>query len=108
MVTEILLSVLPYGSRATADTSTINGWFDLFQRNWFMAMRNLGFINIIATTLMIPPFLSLCGLHRKENGAFAGLSLILFITGYDIFIADNSAFPMLALSKKYAVADSES
>ena len=108
IVTEIFLTALPDGSRATTGTSTINSWFDLFQRNWFMAMRNLGLINIIATTLMIPVFLSLCGLHRKENGAFAGLTLIFFITGYAIFMADNTAFPMLALSKKYAVADSES
>lgn len=108
MVTEIFLTALPDGSRATAGTSTITGWFDLFERNWFMAMRNLGLINIIATTLMIPVFLSLFGLHRKENGAFAGLSLILFIVGYAIFMSDNTAFPMLALSGKYAIADSES
>jgi len=108
MATEIFLTALPDGSRATAGTSTITGWFDLFERNRFMAMRNLGLINIIATTLMIPVFLSLFGLHRKENGAFAGLTLILFITSYAIFIADNTAFPMLALSGKYAAAGSES
>ena len=108
MVTEILLTLLPEGSRATAGTSTINGWFDLFERNWFMAMRNLGLVNIIATTLMIPIFLSLFSLHRSENGAFAGLSLILFLASYAIFMSDNSALPMLALSEKYAVSDSES
>jgi hypothetical protein len=31
-----------------------------------MAMRNLGLINIFATTLMIPVFLSLYGLHRND------------------------------------------
>jgi hypothetical protein len=40
MVTEIFLTALPDGSTATAGASTIIGWFDLFQRNWFMAMRN--------------------------------------------------------------------
>ncbi len=108
MVIEMLLTALPNGSRATANTSTINGWFDLFERNWFIAMRNLGLINIIASTLMIPVFLSLFGLHRGENDAFAGLSLILFLASYAIFTSDNTAFPMLALSEKYAAADSES
>ncbi len=107
MVAEILLTAVPGGSKATVDTSTITGWFDLFAQNRFMAMRNLGLINIIATTLTIPVFLSLFGLHRKENSAFAGLSLILFLAAYVIFMADNSAFPMLALSKKYLAAGSE-
>ena len=108
MVTEIFLTSLPDGSVETAGVLTIDSWFDLLQRNWFMGMRNLGLINIMATTLMIPPFLSLCALHSKDNAAWASLSLIFFITGYAIFMADNVAFPMLALSKKYAAADSES
>jgi hypothetical protein len=105
MVTEMFLTALPDGARTPL---TITGWFDLFNRNWFMGMRNLGLINIIATTLMIPVFFSIFGLHRKENSAFAGLSLIIFIAGYAIFMADNTSFPMLELSRKYAIADLES
>jgi hypothetical protein len=105
MVTEMFLTALPDGARTPL---TITGWFDLFNRNWFMGMRNLGLINIIATTLMIPVFFSIFGLHRKENSAFAGLSLIIFIAGYAIFMADNTSFPMLELSRKYAIADFES
>ncbi|HAG09107.1 MAG TPA: hypothetical protein DCK87_06080 [Desulfotomaculum sp.] len=105
MVTEMFLTALPDGARTPL---TITGWFDLFNRNWFMGMRNLGLINIIATTLMIPVFFSIFGLHRKENSAFAGLSLIIFMAGYAIFMADNTSFPMLELSRKYAIADLES
>jgi len=105
MVTEMFLTALPDGARTIL---TITEWFDLFNRNWFMGMRNLGLINIIATTLMIPVFFSIFGLHRQENSAFAGLSLIIFIAGYAIFMADNTSFPMLELSRKYAIADLES
>ncbi|GAB6273775.1 MAG: hypothetical protein STSR0004_06380 [Peptococcaceae bacterium] len=105
MVAELFLTALPDGARALL---TITAWFDLFNRNWFMGMRNLGLINIIATTLMVPVFFSIFGLHRKENSAFAGLSFIIFIAGYAIFMADNASFPMLELSRKYAIADLES
>jgi NADH:ubiquinone oxidoreductase subunit 4 (subunit M) len=104
MVTEIFLTALPDGARTIL---TITAWFDLFNRNWFMGMRNLGLINVIATTLMIPVFFSIFGLHRKENSAFAGLSLIIFIASYAIFMADNTSFPMLELSRKYVLADLE-
>jgi hypothetical protein len=104
MVTEIFLTALPDGARTTL---TITAWFDLFNRNWFMGMRNLDLINVIATTLMIPVFFSIFGLHRKENSAFAGLSLIIFIASYAIFMADNTSFPMLELSRKYVLADLE-
>lgn len=105
MVTESLLTALPDGARTPL---TITAWFDLFNRNWFMGMRNLGLINIIATTLMIPIFFSIFGLHCKDNSAFAGLSLIIFIASYAIFMADNTSFPMFELSRKYAIADLES
>jgi hypothetical protein len=108
MVLEILISAIPVGPRLSAETPTTAYWFRLFRQSPFMAMRNLGLINIIATTLMIPVFASLCGLHRRENGAFAGLTLLFFLAGYAVFMADNTAFPMLALSKLYAAAESES
>ena len=108
MTAEIILTMLPDGSRATTGTLTIAGWFELFERNWFMAMRNLGLINLIATTLTIPVFFSLFGLHRKENVVYAGFAFIVFLASYAIFVADNAALPMLALSIKYSSMDSES
>lgn len=108
MVSEIILSSFPDGSRTDSGVGEINEWFALFDRNWFMAMRNLGLINIIATTLTIPLYFSLFGLHYENNTALAGFSLVLFALGYAVFMADNVAFPMLALSWKYAGATAES
>lgn len=108
MVAEIFLTMLPDGSRSNNGPGDIYSWFSLFDRNWFMAMRNLGLINIFATTLTIPVYFSLFGLHYKRNIVPAAMSLILFLVSYAIFMADNVAFPMLALSWKYSIADPES
>jgi hypothetical protein len=105
MITEILLTALPDGAR---DLSTLPELFAMYERNWFMAMRYMGFINIIATTLMIPVFYSLYGLHREKHNVYAGLILLLYIAGYAIFMADNSSFALLELSRKYELASSES
>ena len=105
MVAEMFLTMLPDGARSNEGSGDIYSWFAQFDRNWFMAMRNLGLINIIATTLTLPAFFALLGLHYEKNRAFAGMVLIVYLMSYAVFMADNVAFPMLALSQKYAVAD---
>ena len=105
MITEILLTALPDGARVL---TTIQELFEMYERNWFMAMRYMGLINIVATTLMIPVFFTLYGLHRERHNVYAGLVLLLYIAGYTIFMADNSSFALLELSRKYELASSES
>jgi len=104
MITEILLTALPDGARVQ---STIPELFDLYHRNWFMAMRYMGLMNIFATTLMIPFFFSLYGLHREKYSVYGALLLMIYMAGYTIFMADNSSFALLALSREYEVATSE-
>jgi len=107
MVSEIFLTMLPDGSRLTAGTETIGGWFSLFERNLFMGMRNLGLINVIATTLMIPVFFALFGLHAKNQPVLAGFSLMLFSLSYAVFISGNSTLAMLGIFEKWASATAE-
>ncbi len=98
MLTEIFLTALPDGNRVEL---TIEQLFDMYNRNWFMAMRYMGFINIIASTLMLPVFFSLYGLYRHNLKVFASFSLILSFIGYAIFMADNTTFACLELAEKY-------
>jgi len=105
MILEILLTALPEGARVPL---TLAELFEMYDRNWFMAMRYMGLINIIATTLMIPVFFSLYGIHRERHNVYSGLILLLYIAGYTIFMADNSSFALLELSSKYELASSES
>lgn len=105
MVAEMFLTMLPDGARSNEGSGDIISWLAQFDRSWFMAMRNLGLINIIATTLTLPAFFALLGLHFEKNRAFTGMVFITLLMSYAIFMSDNVAFPMLALSQKYAIAD---
>jgi hypothetical protein len=79
----------------------------LFQSNWFMGLRNLGLINMIAASLTIPMFFALYAAHRRVDRVYGALALILFLVGTTVYLANNTAFPMLALSRKYAVATTD-
>jgi hypothetical protein len=107
MVLEIFITLLPGGGRTESGVSTITDWFDLFQNNWFMGLRNLGLMNIISIISGIPIYLALYAAHRQVNKAYAALASILFFIGLSIYIANNTAFPMLALSGKYLAATTD-
>jgi hypothetical protein len=104
MLTEILLTALPDGARVEQGISEL---FEMYNRNWFMAMRYMGLINIIATSLMVPVFFALYGLHREKLQVFATFSLIVSLLSYAVFMADNVSFPFMALAEKYALAVNE-
>jgi len=70
-----------------------------------MGMRYMGLMNILASTLMIPVFISLYGVHRKTNGLFAFFALITSLISYAIFMSDNVAFSILELSRKYSLSN---
>lgn len=107
MVTESLLTFLPGGGVTGPDTVTVLDWLTLFQENWFMGLRNLGLINMIAASLGIPMFFALYAAHRKTDKAYGALVLILFLIGTTVYLASNTAFPMLTLSRKYAAATTD-
>jgi len=98
MLTEIFLTALPDGARVEL---TIEQLFDMYHRNWFMAMRNMGLMNIIASTLMLPVYFALYGLYRNNLKVFVSFSLILSFVGYSIFMSDNASFAFLELAGKY-------
>ena len=104
MVLEIFITFLPGGGRTESSVSTITDWFDLFRNNWFMGLRNLGLMNIFSIIFGIPIYLALYAVHRQVNKAYAALAAILFFIGLSVYVANNTAFPMLALSGKYTAA----
>jgi hypothetical protein len=105
MIAEIFITALPDGAPVQL---TMTNLLDMYNRNWFMGMRYMGLMNIFASTLMIPIFISLYGVHRKTNGLFAFFALVISIIGYTIFMSDNVAFPILELSRKYSLSNLES
>ena len=101
---EIIITFLP-GGYASADT--VQDWFNLFQNNWFLGLRNLGLLNILMTTLGIPMFFALYSAHRETCQPYTTLALMFSLLGAAIFFATNRAFPMLDLSRQYAQAATE-
>lgn len=105
MLTEMFLTALPDGARVE---QSITGLFEMYDRNWFMAMRYMGLMNIFATTLMIPVYVSFYGLYRHKAGVLSFLALVLSLAAYAVFISDNVSFAFLELAGKYASAETES
>jgi hypothetical protein len=105
-LTDIGLTFLPLGAEQPG-TMTAVDWFHLFQSNWFFGLRNLGLLpNILTLLLMLPLFLSLYVVHQ-QNQPLAALAMILVVVGTAIYLANNAAFPMWALSTKYAQASDD-
>jgi uncharacterized protein DUF4386 len=99
------LTFLPTGT--SADAVTVLDWFALFQTNRFMALRNLGLLNLLFNALAIPGYLGLYAVLRKENHALAVLAMATAFIGVAVFLSTNRAFPMLDLSNQYAAATTD-
>jgi hypothetical protein len=102
---ETSITFLPAGT--SADTVTVLDWFTLFQTNRFMALRNLGLLNLLFNAFAVPGYLGLYAALRKENHAFAALAMTTAFIGVAVFFATNRAFPMLDLSNQYAKATTD-
>jgi hypothetical protein len=107
MVSEIVITFLPGGGRVAPEDVTILTWFDLFHDNWFLGLRNLGLINMIAAVLLLPTVLALFGALRAFREPWAVLAMIVSVVGAGVYLAGNTAFPMFALSRQYAAATTE-
>ena len=105
---DITLTFLPAGAEQPG-TMTAVDWFHLFQNNCFFGLRNLGLLpNILTLLLLVPLFLSLYIIHQRVQQPLAAVAVIVSLLGAAVYLANNAAFPMLALSMKYAAAPTES
>jgi hypothetical protein len=107
MISEIVITFLPGGGRVHPENVTVVNWFELFQDNWFLGLRNLGLINMIATTLLIPTVVALLGALRAKHGPWAMLALLLSLGGTAVYLGGNTGLAMLSLSHQYAAAAGE-
>ena len=106
-LTDICLTFLPLGAGEPGIMTAVD-WFKLFQQNWFFGLRNLGLLpNILTLILLFPVFLALFDVHKHRNQAYAALAVVLSLVGTAIYLANNPAFPMLALSARYTAATTE-
>lgn len=104
---DIFIMFLP-GTGANPGARTVVEWFDLLQTQWFIALRDMGLLNMITMTCSLLIFSALAGAHRRTTPLLASLGLILACIGAAIYIANNTALPMLTLSQHFAAASGES
>jgi hypothetical protein len=104
---EVLIGFLPGVARLTQRTVTVIDWFTLFHNHWFLGLRNLGLLNIIAAALLAPTFLAIYSALRRDNEAYGAFGTILFFVGITVYIASNRAFAMLSLSGQNASATTD-
>jgi hypothetical protein len=102
---EISITFLP--GRTSAGAVTVIDWFTLFQTDRFMALRNLGLLNMFFNASAVPAYLALYAAHRKTNHVHAALAMITAFIGVAVFFATNRALPMLDLSNQYAAATTD-
>ncbi len=79
--------------------------FSQFQQNTWLGLYNLDLLNAVNQLISIPVYFALYAALCKTNKPFALFGLIIFLLGTTIFVANNTALPMLELSNKYAAAD---
>ena len=104
MVLEMVITLFPGGGIGQAGAMTVADWFQLFQENEFMGLRNLGLMNMLSVFFAIPIYVALYMIHHKGYRTSAALAAILYFVGMAIYLAGNTAFSMLSLSHSYAVA----
>ena len=104
-VLEIAITFLPGGNTSQ---ETVVDWFLLFQENWFMALRDLGLMNMLVNSMGILSFFALYAAHRgSAYKPYALLAMMIAFLGIGVFFATNRAFAMLDLSIQYAATSSD-
>ena len=101
---EAAIDFLPGVAGLSQGTVTVIDWFNLFQNHWFLALRNLGLLNIIGAAFLAPTILAIYSALRRGHEAYGAFGSFLFFVGLAVYLASSGSFPMLSLSRQYAVA----
>jgi len=79
-------------------------WFTLFQTRPLTGLFFLGLADILITILWGPMSLALYAILKQSNQTRAMIALSFIFVGMALFLATNTAFAMLFLSRQYASA----
>jgi hypothetical protein len=92
---------------AAPPPSNVTEWFILCRSNPVVGLFYLGLADVVIMILWIPMVLALYILLIKNNGTWMTISMIFIIVGVAVYIATNTAFSLLSLSKQFEAATSE-
>ncbi len=100
---DIFIMFIP-GTGTIPGSRTAIDWFMLFQHQPFLALRDLGLLNLITVSCSVLVFFALCGILRNTHSASAVLALVLLCIGTTVYLANNIALPMFNLSNQFSTA----
>lgn len=103
---DIVVGSVSGGDLTTVPQLAVDKFAQLHE-NRLLGLYNLDLLNFIVSVVMIPTFMALFFALRSEDSADSLFSLIIFSIGTTVFIANNSALPMLDLSQKFNSAPNE-
>lgn len=103
---DIIFGTITSGNLLNVPQTAIERFVE-FQKNWFIGLYHLDFVNVMITLFMIPVYFGLFAVHRKKCLPYASIALIVSLVGVTIFVTNNSALAMLDLSTKYYQVTSE-
>jgi hypothetical protein len=89
---------------AQSPPTTASGWFALLNDNTLLGLVFLNIFDIFDYILVGLMFLSLYIVLKETHRGFMAIALCLSLVGILVYVFSNTAFTMLSLSSKYAVA----
>ncbi|MHB9056858.1 MAG: DUF4386 domain-containing protein [Paludibacteraceae bacterium] len=87
--------------------STTIGYMELFLKNPLFGLLHFDLLGMISYLLFIPFTLSLYRVLKEKNESVTLIATVLFFVGIVVFFSTNTTFPMLSLSKQYALAGTD-
>lgn len=102
-----LMTFKGFGIFEVPEVAPVNAldWFGLLQHNPYVGLSILGLHDLINYALVSLFFLALCAALWQVNRSAMLVATASSLLGTGVYLASNQAFAMLALSHKYAVAD---
>lgn len=103
---DVITAIISSGDGAPLPQTAADRFIQ-FQNNKLAGMYGLDLLSVILQILIIPFWYALYAAHQASARSYALLGFIIFLFGSVVLVSDNSALPMLELSKKYNLAPNE-
>lgn len=82
-------------------------WFARFESSWLVGLMNADLLFMVSNVLLALVYLGLYPALRRDGESAMVIAMVLGLLGIAAYLASNTAFEMLALSRQYAAAATE-
>jgi hypothetical protein len=86
---------------------TVLDWFELFEDSWLLGLLSMDLLLIGVLLLEVPVLIGLFIALRDANWPFMAIALTTALVGIALHLSSITAFEMLALSDRYAAAETD-